>query len=672
MIVATEVGTAYVTLIPSAKGFASTMQRSVSGEISSAGTMMGTQLGDKTSTTMGSRLKSRASSIFSSLKVAGPLAAVAAGAAISKVLVSSIEEAREAAKVTARTEGVIKSMGDVAGVSAKEVADLAGAISLKAGIDDEEIQAGQNMLLTFGNIRDEVGKGNDIFTQASGLMTDLSAGMGTSMKGSAIQLGKALQDPIKGTTALGRAGVQFTEDQTAQIEKMVESGDVLGAQKVILGEVGKQFEGAAEQMASPADRAKVAWGNFQETIGTALLPVVDKVLTAFAEFLPVALKWGHVFADVIGPYIEDAIGFVKLFVDNITGSSSQMSETADTFSGVFTDIKSIVSSVVAIVTVLWRTFGDDILRYAKTAFGALIQILGGAFKIIRGIFDVIAGLLTGDWARVWDGIKSILSGAWQVILGLVKLGLGMIRLALSTGWQIIKGIFGRAWGGITSLVGKGVDALVKYVRSLPGRFVDSLRTLGSILRDIFSKAFGVAKQMVTDGIDNIVAAVKAIPGRLGQLGGILRDAGKELIENFIRGLGVVGNVASDLAQTIWDAIKGLINAGIDKLNDLLEFSIDVGPKTFTVNPPDIGQLAGGGRVTGGTLALIGEGREPETVLPDSMLRGLLERAHDSGGRVAALTITNWRDGTGYFRMLADESVGDDASMRRDLGVMRRA
>jgi hypothetical protein len=76
---------------------------------------------------------------------------------------------------------------------------------------------------------------------------------------------------------------------------------------------------------------------------------------------------------------------------------------------------------------------------------------------------------------------------------------------------------------------------------------------------------------------------------------------------------------------VWDAVKGLLNDAIGKINRALEFKIGVLGQTITFNPPDIPRLAAGGRAYGGTLAVIGEGREPETVLPDSMLRGLLER-----------------------------------------------
>ena len=92
----------------------------------------------------------------------------------------------------------------------------------------------ENLLLTFTNVRNEAGKGNDIFNQTVRLGTDMSVALGVDAKAAAMQLGKALNDPINGVTRLTRAGVTFTEQQKKQIKALQESGDILGAQKVIL------------------------------------------------------------------------------------------------------------------------------------------------------------------------------------------------------------------------------------------------------------------------------------------------------------------------------------------------------------------------------------------------------------------------------------------------------
>src|SRR5207237_7672973 len=129
-----------------------------------------------------------------------------------------------------------------------------------------------NLLMTFTGLRNEVGKGNDVFNQATQIATDMGAALGTEPKAAAIQLGKALNDPIKGVSALSRVGVSFTSQQKDQIKTLVKSGDTLGAQKIILGELNKEFGGAAAASATSGEKMSVAFGNFKEQIGTALLP----------------------------------------------------------------------------------------------------------------------------------------------------------------------------------------------------------------------------------------------------------------------------------------------------------------------------------------------------------------------------------------------------------------
>jgi hypothetical protein len=217
------------------------------------------------------------------LKAGIATAAVSAAYALGRFGKAAVAEARDAARVGRLTEAVITSTGQAANVTADEVADLAQALSNKAGIDDEVIQSGENVLLTFTKVRNEVGEGNDVFDQATTLALELSVALGRDLNSSIIQVGKALNDPIKGITAMTRAGVSFTEQQKEQITTLVESGKTLEAQKLILGELGTEFAGAAEAGADPAQKLTVAWQTFEEEVGTALLPAIDGITHGLTE-----------------------------------------------------------------------------------------------------------------------------------------------------------------------------------------------------------------------------------------------------------------------------------------------------------------------------------------------------------------------------------------------------
>lgn len=146
----------------------------------------------------------------------------------------------EAEKVQAQLIARIKDTGSAAGRSLQQLNAQAEKLQSITIFDDEAIGSAQAMLLTFKQIQ-----GVNFDAAVEGAL-DLSTAMGTDLNSAALQLGKALNDPIKGLGALSRAGIQFSKDQREMIKTMVEAGDVAGAQRVILAELQGQMGTAAE------------------------------------------------------------------------------------------------------------------------------------------------------------------------------------------------------------------------------------------------------------------------------------------------------------------------------------------------------------------------------------------------------------------------------------------
>jgi hypothetical protein len=166
---------------------------------------------------------------------------------------------------------------------------LAESLMRKSGVDDEAIQSGQNLLLTFTKIRNETGKGNDIFNQATKATLDLSVAMGKDLSSSAILVGKALNDPVKGASALSRAGVQLTKGQKEQIQAFVDSGRVLEAQKIILAELTTQFGGSAEAagktLPGQLNILKQTFSNLAGDLVSRFLPSLTGVAQKLTDFI---------------------------------------------------------------------------------------------------------------------------------------------------------------------------------------------------------------------------------------------------------------------------------------------------------------------------------------------------------------------------------------------------
>jgi hypothetical protein len=238
-------------------------------------------IADSSKFTRGMRDAQRSSEKFTQhTSNAGKALKAAVGAFSVGVVVSQMRNwvaaARDSNKTAAQTATVLKSTHNAAGLTADQFAALATEISKTAAIDDDLVQSGENIIATFTNIH------GDVFKKTTQAAVDMTAAMNhgevsqEALKGTSILLGKALNDPTKGLSALTRVGVTFTQQQKDQIAGFIKHGQVAKAQGVILAEVNKEFGGSAAAAVTPAKQLAVTWGNMQEVLGNLLIPAIDR------------------------------------------------------------------------------------------------------------------------------------------------------------------------------------------------------------------------------------------------------------------------------------------------------------------------------------------------------------------------------------------------------------
>jgi len=226
---------------------------------------------------------------FALKKAFVPATAALGGLAVAGAKMVAAGE--QAATSNARIEQIATTMGLFGEETQKvtnRLVDLANEQARLTGVNQNTIKESQALLLTFKDIASSADEVGGAFDRATQLTLDMaSAGFG-SVTDNAKQLGKALNDPIAGLTALRRSGIQFTEAQQDQIRTLVESGEVLEAQNMILEEIENQVGGTAEATANGTDKMKVAFSQASESIGLALLPAFEKlteIIIPLADFV---------------------------------------------------------------------------------------------------------------------------------------------------------------------------------------------------------------------------------------------------------------------------------------------------------------------------------------------------------------------------------------------------
>jgi hypothetical protein len=151
----------------------------------------------------------------------------------------SVDMFNESAQASAQLDATLRSTANAANLNRDALDKQSEALMKKSLFDDDAITSSQSLLATFTKVKDT------IYMDAIPAIVDMSTKMGGDLQGTTLQVGKALNDPIKGIAALSRAGVSFTESQKATIKSMVAMNDVAGAQKLILQELQTEFGGSA-------------------------------------------------------------------------------------------------------------------------------------------------------------------------------------------------------------------------------------------------------------------------------------------------------------------------------------------------------------------------------------------------------------------------------------------
>jgi phage-related protein len=402
--------------------------------------------------------------------------------ALGKTAVTAFGEAE---KVSAQVAQTIESTGGAANVTAQHVDDLASSISGYSGIDDEAIKSGAAMLLTFKDIRNEAGKGNDIFDQTTSILADMSTAMGTDAKSQAIQLGKALNDPVKGVSALSRVGVTFSDKQKKVIEALVKTGDTAGAQRVILKELESEFGGQAKAFgdtaAGSAAKSKVAWGNALEDIGAALAPVITQLaelagkIASWFSGLPSGVKTAIV---VVGALLA-VLGPVVGLIGTIITIAPAVGSAFTVMLGPVGLIILAIAALVAIVIIVIKNF-DTIKRVAGKVWGAITGFVQRAADKVKGAF---LGAL--DWIkRNWPTILAIITGPiglavlvvvrnWDKIKGAAQAVIEWLKGAWRTVGDVVRGVWNGltgfvagVWRGITGAVKTGINVVIDAINVL--------------------------------------------------------------------------------------------------------------------------------------------------------------------------------------------------------------
>lgn len=467
-----------------------------------------TSFGDKVKAT-GASLKGK---LGDAAKVAANGVKVAAGACVAAgaAIVALVESTREYRTEQAKLQTAFESSGHSAEAAKSTFTELNGIL----GDTGQATEAASHLALLC-DTEEQLAQWTDICAGVYGTFGDslpieglTEAANETAKTG---QLTGSLAD------ALNWAGISEDEFQS----KLDSCSTEQERQKLITDTLTESYKDASAQYKETAadiinaNKANQAMQDSMAAFGEILEPVTNAVKMFAAEGL-------QQLSEKAAPLVKDAVNW-------ITKNMPKISATIDK---VFKFCGKVIDAIIPIIKGLMNIIGNLVKKSQES--GTLINAvwkfikntIDNAIKLIMGIINVFSGLLTGDWKKLWDGIKSIVSAIWNTIKSVIRLALdavvSIIRGIASALWNAAKFVFNKVldgfkfvWDSVTSWLGEKVEWIVDTVKGIGTSLFNAGKSILTNLWDGLKSVWSDIKQWVNDKIGWIGDAWNGITGAFG-------------------------------------------------------------------------------------------------------------------------------------------------------------
>ncbi|HCF5864901.1 phage tail length tape measure family protein [Pseudomonas aeruginosa] len=334
----------------------------------------------------------------------GKLGKVAAGAlsgiTVGAVFGAVIRNTKQMEKEQAQLEAVLRSTGESAGFSREQLNEMASSMERTSTVSAGEINQAQTNLLAFTGIVGEQ------FPRALQSAIDMAARTGTTVTSAAETIGRALDVPSKGLTALSKQGFRFTEEQKKAAEQLEATGRTAEAQGIILKALEESYGGAAAASRDTFGGALMALQNTIDGLLTGSEGSLDGAKGAIDDLNralsdPATAESVSKLVDLLAQGASTVVDSLPFLIDAGDGVVRVFSIAADALVGVFATAtmhaQGLAASMFETLSLLPDALGGDDFAARAAEYRASAAInLGVAKEAADGIRDALERPLAGS------------------------------------------------------------------------------------------------------------------------------------------------------------------------------------------------------------------------------------------------------------------------------------
>ena len=442
---------------------------------------------------------------------------------------------------------------------------------------------------------DEVDGYNGVTEKMAAVMQDNLAGQLTILKSQlqelAISFGEILMPAIRSIVSRIQGLIdKFNALSPATKETIVKIALVAAALGPLLVVVGKTMVGVSKLMKFVSNLptiiagAKAAFTSFGAVIGGISAPVVAVIAVVAALVAAFVHLWrtNEDFRNKITAIWEQIKSIFSGFCQGIV----------DRINALGFDFKNITEVIKAV----W----DGLCKFLKPIFEGQFQQIANTFKavtdIILSILDIFVGIFTGDWSRVWDGIKGIFAAVWNFIKDTLKNALNMICGIFGTDlgevkefwvnvWTSIKNFFVNIWNGIKNFVSTVLNAIKNFFTTIWTGIKNFFVGIWTAIYNDVSAKINLIKTIITvvwnaihTAISTVLNAIWSVITTVWQtiydFISPLLEAFRYLFETIFEAIHVIISRVMDWIHekitTAWENIKAVVTIVLEAIKSVIE------------------------------------------------------------------------------------------------------
>jgi tape measure domain-containing protein len=330
-------------------------------------------------------------------------------------------------------------------------------------------------------------------------------------------------------------------------------------------------------------------------------------------------QWGKIFEiakGIVMPIVSEIVKFVK----------EKFGEIKKFWDENGAMIIQAIKNVWTVITAIFKAVAPVILFILKMLWDNVSGAISGALDVIMGLIKIFAGLFTGNWSKMWEGVKQLFVGAIQLIwnvINLMMLGkiLGGIKAFIETGvthftgfwtkvvdifknldtyvWNIVKNMASKVLEFFRSMLDGGSLIFATLRRAGESIFKSLWGALKAIAESIFNSVVGFFKNLYTGAKGHVESLWNTAKTIFGKIKSAITDPMGEAKDFVLGKFKDIVDAAKNIPSGIAKGITGFMTDAISSIEDLAHNIVKKFKKALGINSPSKVFTEMGGHIISG-------------------------------------------------------------------------